>query len=345
MLEGCELLNCPLGTVCRLAMFTREPPEVRIVLNPAPEKTSEGMQQVAHQQGGGTLRTEGTFWFIIQLLISPKIKYSNIPRSFMVQALSSSQRHVEYTGPNSQYSVFLSRTVDIGTRELPKRGRHLPALLHHGPEVVSLRYLWWDQKPGASPDRFWTGSLGCIRMHMGFVPYPQGHGLLITHPLRASSRRHLTPNPRSELPKAQKSDATSTITCTTIMELESRQKILQIPRDFDLAFFPYSIHTPSKLNRVNGTRINARRLGARQAADWNRTHGCVKPYKQVLNSSSEFGQGSVEFPFMRLLGHLTYSASQDQIVESIEHLSATKTIGCKGSHRGLNLCTSTCFEK
>ncbi|CAB0017566.1 unnamed protein product, partial [Nesidiocoris tenuis] len=54
-----------------------------------------------------------------------------------------------------------------------------------------------DQEPGASPCRsfgFRTGSLGCIHMHMGFLPYPQGQGLVIAHPPRASSRRHLTLN-------------------------------------------------------------------------------------------------------------------------------------------------------
>ncbi|CAA9998114.1 unnamed protein product [Nesidiocoris tenuis] len=65
-------------------------------------------------------------------------------------------------------------------------------------EVVSLRHLRWDQKPGASSyhsSGFWTGSSDCIHMHMGFVPYPQGQELVITHP--PSSRKHLTPNPTS----------------------------------------------------------------------------------------------------------------------------------------------------
>ncbi|CAB0009808.1 unnamed protein product [Nesidiocoris tenuis] len=64
--------------------------------------------------------------------------------------------------------------------------------------IDSLGYLRWDKEPGDFPYRssgFWTGSLGCISMHMGLVPYPQGQGLEITHPPRTSSRRHPTPNP------------------------------------------------------------------------------------------------------------------------------------------------------
>ncbi|CAB0013280.1 unnamed protein product, partial [Nesidiocoris tenuis] len=50
-------------------------------------------------------------------------------------------------------------------------------------KVISLRYLRWDPEPGDSPylsSGLWTGSLGCIHMHMGFVPHPEGQWLMIT---------------------------------------------------------------------------------------------------------------------------------------------------------------------
>ncbi|CAB0009013.1 unnamed protein product, partial [Nesidiocoris tenuis] len=76
--------------------------------------------------------------------------------------------------PSPKYTGWFSYNGTNGLRSV-RRGS--PGLLQRM-EVVSIRYARWirNQAPPYRSSRFRTGSLGCIHMDMGFVPYPQGQG-------------------------------------------------------------------------------------------------------------------------------------------------------------------------